>query len=53
MMKASVPLLKPDSKPVGFMDEGGWSSAQNLLLAAGFQKEPVNLAKAFTTQAMP
>ena len=38
MMKASVPLLKPDSKPVGYMDEAGWSSAQKLLLAAGFQK---------------
>ena len=38
MMKASVPLLKPDSKPVGSMDEAGWSSAQKLLLAAGFQK---------------
>jgi NitT/TauT family transport system substrate-binding protein len=53
MMKASVPLLKPDSKPVGFMDEGGWGSAQNLLLTAGLQKERINLAKAFTTQAMP
>jgi NitT/TauT family transport system substrate-binding protein len=53
MMKASVPLLKPDGKPVGFMDEAGWSSAQKLLLAAGFQKQPVDVTKAFTTQAMP
>jgi ABC-type Fe3+/spermidine/putrescine transport system ATPase subunit len=32
------------------MDEAGWSSAQKLLLAAGFQKQPVDVAKAFTTQ---
>jgi NitT/TauT family transport system substrate-binding protein len=58
MMKASVPLLKPDSKPFGFMDEAGWSSAQKLLLAAGSQKSSIDVdkaftAKAFTTTAMP
>jgi NitT/TauT family transport system substrate-binding protein len=51
MMKASVPLLKPDGKPVGFMDTAGWSSAQKLLLDAGFQKEPIDIAKAFITPA--
>ena len=53
MMKASLPLLTPDDKPVGFMDEAGWSSAQKLLLGAGFQKEPIEVAKAFAPQAMP
>lgn len=53
MMQASVPLLKPDNKAVGSMDEAGWSSAQKLLLAAGFQKQPVDIAKVFTTQATP
>jgi hypothetical protein len=53
MMKASVPLLQLDNKPVGYMDEAGWSSAQKLLLATGFQKQSVDVAKAFTTQAMP
>jgi NitT/TauT family transport system substrate-binding protein len=48
MMKASVPLLEPDSKPLGYMDAAGWSSAQKLLLDAGFQKQPVDIAKAFT-----
>jgi NitT/TauT family transport system substrate-binding protein len=47
MMKASLALLKPDDKPVGFMDEAGWGTAQTLLLAAGFQKQPVDLAKVF------
>ncbi len=53
MMKASAPLLKPDSKPVGFMDEAGWRSAQKLLLAAQFQKQAVDVAKAFTTKFEP
>jgi NitT/TauT family transport system substrate-binding protein len=47
MVKASAPLLKPDSKPVGYMDEAGWTSAQKLLIAAGFQKQPIDVTKAF------
>jgi NitT/TauT family transport system substrate-binding protein len=50
MMKASLALLKPDDKPVGFMDEAGWGAAQKLLLAAGFQKQPVDLAKVFVRE---
>lgn len=49
MIKASLPLLKPDGKPVGAMDTVGWSSAQQLLLGAGFQKAPVDVAKAFVS----
>jgi NitT/TauT family transport system substrate-binding protein len=51
MVKASVPLLMPDNKPVGYMDQAGWSSAQQLLLAAGFQKGSVDIAKAFVQPA--
>jgi NitT/TauT family transport system substrate-binding protein len=51
MMKASIPLLKPDNKPFGYMDEAGWSSAQKLLLGAGMQKDPVNVAAAFSAPA--
>ena len=50
IMKASLALLKPDDKPVGFMDEAGWGAAQTLLLAAGFQKQPVDLAKVFVRE---
>ena len=46
-----MPLLKPDDKPVGFMDAAGWSSAQKLLIDAGFQKEPIDVAKAFIAPA--
>ena len=51
MMKASVPLLKPDSRPFGYMDAAGWSSAQKLLLKAGFQKQPIDISKAFVPPA--
>jgi len=50
MMKASLPLLRPDSDPVGAMDAARWSAAQDLLVAAGFQKSRVEIARAFTTQ---
>jgi NitT/TauT family transport system substrate-binding protein len=53
MMKASVPLLQPDAKPVGFMDEAGWAAAQKLLLGAGFQKQAVNVAEAFVAKSTP
>ena len=53
MMKASVPLLKPDGKPVGSMDAAAWGSIQKLLLAAGFQKKPVDIAKVFVASAKP
>ena len=51
MMKASIPLLKPDDKPFGYMDEAGWSSAQKILLGAGMQKDPVTIAAAFSAPA--
>jgi NitT/TauT family transport system substrate-binding protein len=53
MMKASVALVKPDSKPVGWMDAAGWDSAQKLLLGAGFQKSPVNVVEAFSAKSTP
>ena len=30
MMKASLPLLQPDERPVGSVDAAGWSAAQKL-----------------------
>ena len=50
MMKASLPLLKPDAAPVGSMEETKWEAAQKLLLAAGFQKTSIDVKQAFTTQ---
>ena len=48
MMKASIPLLKPDEAPVGTMDPEGWSAVQKLLLDGGFLKAPVTLGDAYT-----
>jgi len=53
MMKASIPLLKPDAQPVGTMDAAGFASAQQLLVSAGFQKQPIDVTKAFTTKYLP
>jgi ABC-type nitrate/sulfonate/bicarbonate transport system substrate-binding protein len=53
MVKTSIPLLKPDDKPIGYMDQAGWASAQKLLLGAGFQKDPVSVAEAFSSKSMP
>ena len=50
MMKASLPLLRPDAKPVGSMDAANWTAAQKLLVDAGFQKAPVDVTKAFTVE---
>jgi len=53
MMKATVPLLRPEGKPIGWMDPAAWSSTQKLLLEAEFQKQPVDVSKAFTMQFLP
>jgi NitT/TauT family transport system substrate-binding protein len=50
MMKASLPLLQPDTKPLGWMDASNWDATQKLLVDAGFQKNPVDTAKAFTVE---
>jgi NitT/TauT family transport system substrate-binding protein len=50
MMKASLPLLQPDAQPVGWMDAANWSATQKLLVDAGFQKSPVDIAGAFTVE---
>lgn len=50
MMNASIPLVKPDNNPVGFMDRAVWVSMQDLLLKQGFMKQAVDIDKAFTTE---
>jgi len=50
MMKASQPLLQPDTQPVGSMEAANWSATQKLLVDAGFQKTPVDIGKAFTVE---
>lgn len=50
MMQASIPSLMPDAKPVGSMDEAAWRAAQDLLVAGGFQREPVDVSTVYTTR---
>ena len=50
MMKASIPLLQPDSLPIGTMQPASWAALQNLLLEGGFLKHPLDLSKAYTTK---
>jgi NitT/TauT family transport system substrate-binding protein len=50
MMKASLPLLQPDARPVGWMDAANWSTTQKLLVDAGFQKTMIDVGNAFTVE---
>jgi len=50
MMKASIPLLKPDEASVGTMDAAGWGAIQKMLLDGGFLKAPLDLNAAYTTK---
>jgi ABC-type nitrate/sulfonate/bicarbonate transport system substrate-binding protein len=53
MMEATVPLLRPEGKPVEWMDGAALEATQKLLLSAGFQKQPVDIAKAYTLRFQP
>lgn len=50
MMLASIPLLKPDDKPIGTMERIKWEEIQALLLDAGFMKKSVDIDTMFTTR---
>ena len=53
MMNASIPLVKPDNNPVGYMDRAVWVSMQDLLLKQGLMKQAVDIDKTFTTEFLP
>jgi NitT/TauT family transport system substrate-binding protein len=50
MLQESIPLLKPDSKPIGWMDRNDWEELQKLLLDLKFMKSPIDVDKAFDLQ---
>ncbi len=50
MMKASIPLLKPQQLPLGKMEVEEWRLLHDQLLALGFLKHPVDIDKAFTNR---
>lgn len=53
MLKAAIPLLKPDKNVIGFMEPTVWSSMQQLLLKQGFMKKRIDVSKAFTNDFLP
>jgi|SRR6266566_6422796 len=50
MMQESIPLSKPDAKPIGWMDQADWERMQQLLVQQGFLKTPTDVNKAFDSQ---
>jgi ABC-type nitrate/sulfonate/bicarbonate transport system substrate-binding protein len=49
MMRASLPHLKPDDRPIGSMEQARWQELHDLLLQTGFLKQRLDVTKAFTT----
>lgn len=50
MMEASIELLKPDDKPIGWMERERWVEMEKLLLDQGFMKKSINVDEVFTLQ---
>lgn len=50
MMRASIPLVKPDDKPIGWMERSTWEEMENLLRNQNFIKQSVDVTKAYTMQ---
>jgi NitT/TauT family transport system substrate-binding protein len=50
MMKESIPLLQPDTQPIGSMQPAAWAALQEQLIQGGFLKSPLDLSKAYTTK---
>jgi NitT/TauT family transport system substrate-binding protein len=48
MMKASIPLLLPDKRPIGTMDAAEWKRLNDVLAEGGFLKRAVELDKAYS-----
>lgn len=47
MMEASLELIKPDDKPIGYMEEKGWQDTLDTLVRAGLVKNPPDMSKMF------
>ncbi|ASA24811.1 ABC transporter substrate-binding protein [Paenibacillus donghaensis] len=50
MMKASIPMLQPESPPLGKMDLEAWSTLQQSLLDLDFLKKEQDLSTLFTNE---
>ena len=52
MMEASLSFLKPDGRPIGWMDSEGWAAVHDALLEDGLLAEPLDVERAFSTGAL-
>ena len=50
MMNASIPLLQPDNRPLGKMEESAWETLQESLMELEFLKESQDLSTIFTNE---
>ena len=47
MMQASLELIKPDDKPIGYMDEAGWKETEDVLVKSGVVNNPPDVSQMF------
>ncbi|MFS0725496.1 ABC transporter substrate-binding protein [Paenibacillus sp. 1P07SE] len=50
MMNASIPLLQPDFRPLGKMEESAWETLQASLMELEFLKKEQDLSEVFTNE---
>ncbi|WP_128660693.1 ABC transporter substrate-binding protein [Paenibacillus sp. 598K] len=50
MMKASIPLLQPDNRPLGKMEASAWETLQENLMELEFLKKEQDLSTIFTNE---
>lgn len=53
MMRASIPLVKPDEREVGWMDRAVWDEMGGLLQEQGFVQGPIDVSRAYTLRFLP
>lgn len=49
-IQTSSEFLKPDDKPIGYMEKNAWEKMQQALLEGGFMKSKVEIDKIYTDQ---
>lgn len=49
-MQTSLKFLKPDDKPIGYMDKKAWEDMQKALLDGGFMKKAINIDEVYNDQ---
>jgi ABC-type nitrate/sulfonate/bicarbonate transport system substrate-binding protein len=53
MLNTSVNYIRPDNKPIGFMDAAVWQDMQNLLIGIKFMEKPIDVSQAYRVDFLP